>query len=232
MQTPPVSGTDAAIAAVSSALPMMPSPSRSHCTAAPATNTLPSIAKSASARGEAARVDTSRFRDTAGRPPVCRSAKHPVPYVFFAWPARKHAWPASAACWSPAIPAISTGAPNRAASVSPTTPDDATIRGSIARGTPNKSSISPAQSPVSRFMSMVREAFVTSVACTAPPVRFQMSHVSTVPNSRSPAEARAGASGTLSRIQRILLAEKYASTMSPVARDTASAAGDDASAAQ
>jgi hypothetical protein len=47
---------------------------------------------------DAARVPSRRFRDTGRWPPVCISAKHPVPYVFLESPARKQAWPASAAC--------------------------------------------------------------------------------------------------------------------------------------
>ena len=42
--TPPVSGTLAASGPVSAASSMMPSPSRSHCTAAPVTKIAPSIA--------------------------------------------------------------------------------------------------------------------------------------------------------------------------------------------
>ncbi len=63
---------------------------------------------------------------------------------------------------------------------------------------------------------MVRDAFVTSVTCSEPPVSFQISHVSMVPNASSPASARARAPSTLSRIQRTLVAEKYASITSPV----------------
>ena len=40
---------------------------------------------------EAARVAKSLFFDCGMRPPVCISAKHPVPYVFFDKPGRKHA---------------------------------------------------------------------------------------------------------------------------------------------
>ncbi|HET9591944.1 MAG TPA: FGGY-family carbohydrate kinase [Solirubrobacterales bacterium] len=39
-------------------------------------------------------------------------------------PGAKHAWPKSAACWSPATPAIGIGRPNRLGSVSPKTSDD------------------------------------------------------------------------------------------------------------
>ena len=54
--------------------------------------------------------------------------------------------------------------------------------------------------------SMVRLALVQSVTCC--PVSFQMSHVSTVPNSSCPRSAFCRALGTLSKIQRILVAEK------------------------
>ena len=64
--------------------------------------------------------------------------------------------------------------------------------------------------------SIVRDALLTSVMCRAWPVSFQISHVSTVPKASLPASARARAPGTLSRIQRILLAEKYASMSRPV----------------
>ena len=70
------------------------------------------------------------------------------------------------------------------------------MRGSSARGTSNAASSSSSQSSVSKSMSCVRLAFVTSVKCTppaAPPVRFQSSHVSIVPNSASPAAAFARA---------------------------------------
>ena len=63
--------------------------------------------------------------------------------------------------------------------------------------------------------SIVRDALLTSVTCTLPPVSFQISQLSMVPNASSPAAARARAPGTLSRIQRILLAEKYASMTQP-----------------
>ena len=63
---------------------------------------------------------------------------------------------------------------------------------------------------------MVRLAFVGSVAWTSPPVSTQISQVSTVPKSSSPASARSRAPATLSKIQRILLAEKYASGRRPV----------------
>ena len=42
----------------------------------------------------------------AGCSPVFISMKPPVPNVFFASPGVKQVWPKSAACWSPAAPAI------------------------------------------------------------------------------------------------------------------------------
>ena len=56
--------------------------------------------------------------------------------------------------------------------------------------------------------SMVREALVASVAWTLPPVRFQMSQLSTVPKSSSPRLARAAAPGTCRRIHWSLVPEK------------------------
>ena len=64
--------------------------------------------------------------------------------------------------------------------------DEGTIFGSISRGTPKMASSSSSQSPVARFISMVRDALVGSVTCDAPLVSFQISQVSTLPNSRSP----------------------------------------------
>ena len=60
------------------------------------------------------------------------------------------------------------------------------------------------QSSVCRSISIVRLAFVTSVACTppsGPPVRFHSSQLSIVPKASSPASARARAPGTASSIQ-------------------------------
>ena len=68
------------------------------------------------------------------------------------------------------------------------------ICGSIAVGMPMSLRISGSQSRVSRSISMVRLALVTSVTWTpplTPPVRFQMHQVSMLPKSRSPASALA-----------------------------------------
>ena len=64
------------------------------------------------------------------------------------------------------------------------------------------------QSSVRMLYSMVRLALVRSVTCTLPPVSFQTSHASTVPNKSSPASAFSRAPGTLSKIHLILVAEK------------------------
>ena len=98
------------------------------------------------------------------------------------------------------------------------------MRGSMARGTSKMRSRSSSHSPVSRFISMVREALVASVTCAAPLVSFQISQVSTLPNSSSPSRAFCRAPGTFSRIQRILLPEKYASITRPVRRVISAAA--------
>ena len=89
------------------------------------------------------------------------------------------------------------------------------MRGAIAShssgSSPKSSSMGALHRPVSRSISRVREAFVTSVTWTppwTPPVRFHTSHESTVPTRSRPAADSARASGTSSRIQRILDAEK------------------------
>ena len=56
--------------------------------------------------------------------------------------------------------------------------------------------------------SIVREALLTSVTCTRPPVSFQTSQESTVPNASRPCAAFARAPSTLSRIHAILVPEK------------------------
>ena len=67
-------------------------------------------------------------------------------------------------------------------------------------------------------MSMVRLAFVTSVTCTppsGPPVRFQISQVSIVPNSTSPRSARSRSRGSWSSIQVSRGPAKYGASGSP-----------------
>ena len=80
----------------------------------------------------------------------------------------------------------------------PMIPDEGTTFGSMERGTESSSSSSSSQSPVWILNIRVRLALEGSVAWTAPLVKFQMSHESTVPNSRSPASACSRAPGTFS----------------------------------
>ena len=54
----------------------------------------------------AAIVVISPCSDITGSFPVFIRRKQPVPYVFFTSPASKQHCPKSAACWSPAAPAI------------------------------------------------------------------------------------------------------------------------------
>ena len=101
---------------------------------------------------------------------------------------------------------------------SPYTSLDALISGSIAVGTPMMPAISSSHERDLRSISIVRLAFVTSVMCSppsVPPVRFQISHVSMLPNSRSPDSALSRAPSTLSSVQRILGPEKYVASGSP-----------------
>jgi hypothetical protein len=66
---------------------------------------------------------------------------------------------------------------------------------------------SSSQSRVSRFISIVREALVTSVMCT-PPVRFQSNHVSVLPKRASPRSAAERTPSTFSKSQAIFPPEK------------------------
>ena len=121
-------------------------------------------------------------------------------------PGSKQPCPNSAACWSPAIPAIGIEVPSSCACA--TTAQESTTVGRQAGGTPNMSSISASHWPVCRSSSSVRLALETSVRCAAPPVSFQISQLSTVPNASSPACARVRAPGTFSRSHASLVAEK------------------------
>src|SRR5215470_16561629 len=73
-------------------------------------------------------------------------------------PALWHACPKSAACWSPAIPAIGIAASRRLASVSATTPLDGRTSGSTALGTRKSASSSSSHAPRAISKSSVREA--------------------------------------------------------------------------
>lgn len=93
----------------------------------------------------------------------------------------------------------------------PYTSDDDRISGSTASGTFIAARIDGSHSRVSRFISMVREALVTSVTWTppsVPPVRFQISQESMVPKAISPRSARLRSPGTLSSSQAALGPEK------------------------
>ena len=64
-------------------------------------------------------------------------------------------------------------------------PLEGTTEGSTSRGTPSSSHSSGDQLPRRMSKSIVRLAFVASVACTTPPVSFQISQVSMVPTATS-----------------------------------------------
>ncbi len=142
--------------------------------------------------------------------PVFITMKVPVPYVDLVSPSEKQVWPNRAACWSPSAEATGmppSRSPRRPPLISPYTSAEERISGSICIGTPIDSAIRSSHAMVCRFISRVREALVTSVTCLppfTPPVRFQMTQVSIVPKSRSPASARSRRPSTLSSSQRAL----------------------------
>ena len=65
-------------------------------------------------------------------------------------------------------------------------------------------------------MSIVRDALLTSVACTAPPVSFHTSHASTVPARAVPALAASRTAALFSSSQRSLVPLKYVAIGRPV----------------
>lgn len=154
--------------------------------------------------------------ESTGLSPVTSSRKQPVPYVFFAAPGVKHAWPSVAACWSPSIPVIGTPGTTESDAPTPNRADDGSTFGSMPIGTPMRSHMSASHRRVLMSISRVRAAFVTSVACSVPPVRCQSNQVSIVPKQSSPASARCRAPGTSSRIQDAFGPAKYVARESPV----------------
>lgn len=157
-----VESTRIAYSSLSFAALSMRMPSRSHCTAEPATNTLPSSAYCAGPPSALQAIVVSRpCAEAIARVPVFISMKQPVPYVFLAMPGSKQACPNSAACWSPATPRIGMRQPKKCASfVSPKLPEDGRASGSIASGTPRMPSSSGSQRSSWMLNSSVREAFV------------------------------------------------------------------------
>ena len=132
--------------------------SRSHWIEAPATNIEPSSAYTTLPSMPQAIVVTSPFFEDTGISPVFISRKQPVPYVFLASPALKHVWPKSAACWSPAAPAIGIGPPKNTGFTSPYTQLDGIGFGSMLFGISSSLSISSSHFKVLILNIMVLEA--------------------------------------------------------------------------
>ena len=86
----------------------------------------------------------------------------------------------------------------------------------------SQSQSSASQRRADRSNKAVREAQEWSVWWVRPPVRFQTSQVSTVPQANSPASARSRTSGTFSSSQATLAAEKNESLRRPVRRRNSS----------
>ena len=94
--------------------------------------------------------------------PVLYSMKQPVPSVFLASPLLTHPWPRQAACWSPTTPRILFPAREPDTRL-PKSEEEGWIFGRIELDRSKNSTRVLSQSRVLMFMSMVREAFVTSV---------------------------------------------------------------------
>jgi len=114
--------------------------------------------------------------------------------------------------------------PGNAAVAVPNTPTDGRTSGRISMGTPKNSHACADHRWVRTSSSIVRLALVTSVTCR-PPVRFQISQVSIVPNSTSPRSARSRRPGMWLRIQFSRGPEKYVASGSPLRCCTSSAPG-------
>ena len=95
---------------------------------------LPSSAYSSRRCALAATVVISLCFDRMNSVPMFCSRKQPVPYVFLASPALQHNCPKSAACWSPAMPAIATPPRPSVVVTSPTRSLDHFTSGSMLAG--------------------------------------------------------------------------------------------------
>ena len=105
-------------------------------------------------------------------------------------PGDRHAWPIAAACWSPAQPGDRRSARPAIVAV-PSAPAQSVIAGSAPRRNAEARRSAPRPSAhVARSISSVRDAFVASVAWTAPPVSLYSSQLSTVPSISVPAPPR------------------------------------------
>src|SRR5438270_888630 len=136
--TPPDESTLCASASVSEAAATRPSPSRSHCTAAPLARTAPSSAKPPGA----AAVFRRPCGGASGESPTCARTKLPVPYVTLASPGPKQPWPTRAACWSPATPETGSRAPPSSASATPPVPEQGCL--ALVRD-PDRAQIAPGE---------------------------------------------------------------------------------------
>ena len=220
--TPPVSGTLAAIASTSSSSWSSPSPSRSHDSVWPLWKTTPSSSYRVAPCAVQATLLVKPSTSTGTSPELMVSTPA-VPNVFFASPCSKQACPYRLACWSASTARIGTAPIPRSPVSTPKSASEATTCGSRPAGMPSRASSSSSQHSASRLNSAVREAHEVSVRCVAPPVRFHASQQSTVPQSSSPASARARTPGTSSSNQASLAAEKNESLRSPVrTRNTSS----------
>ena len=131
-------------------------------------------------------------------------------------PGLMQAWPTVAACWSPAMPKTGTGAPRMSAVATPSSPEQSTTLGRSGAGTPSSFKRPSSQVPLWMSSSRLRLALVASLACTLPPVRRHSRKHSMVPAASAPFSAAARLPATWSRIQAILVPEKYGSRIRPV----------------
>ena len=126
-------------------------------------------------------------------------------------PGAKQAWPTVAACWSPATPRIGDRRRRRAPGTRRrrTRPRSRAPRAAWRAGRgAGAAARRPSRRDGCRRAACARRWW-RRWRGRAPPVSRQSRKLSTVPKASSPRSARARAPGTLSRIQAILVAEKY-----------------------
>ncbi len=187
---------------------MIPSPSRSHCTAAPVTKIAASSAYVVLRPICHATVASSPSEAGGTDVPAFDSTNDPVPYVFLPRPGSRQRCPNSAACWSPATPDTGTSWPwKTSARVRPSSPQLGRTSGSARSGMPpNSSSSSPSQHPREMSNSSVRDALPGSVANS--PVSLNSIHASTVPNTAFPSRAFSASPSTSRSSHSIFVPEK------------------------
>ena len=101
------------------------------------------------------------------------------------------------------------------ASISPKSSAHDLISGSASIGTPSVSHVAASHVKSSNRISIVRDAFETSVMCAFPPVSLYTNQLSIVPKHKSFSRAASRTPSSFSNNHRIFIALKYVLTGNP-----------------